>query len=411
MTTTTTQGPDSTTSTPAPRRSTDAPRTTRRAWLVVTVREITVKLTDRSFLISTFFTLALIAGSVAISAFLAGRTSEDVVAVVDPQANEAVVLAAQGGDGDGIVTSELSDAAAAREAVVDGDADAALLHEDGEWLFVQHEAISAGLLSSVEDAVRDVVIADNAEAAGTSLAELAEGAAMRTDLIEPDNGRGAVAAVVGFVFAFLFYMAALLFGMTIANSVLEEKQNRIVEILATAIPIRQLMYGKVIGNTLLAFGQILLYGVVGLIAVNLAGLATDIGWLVSSSGWFVAFFVVGFTALAAVWATLGALASRSEDLQSNTGPIITVIMVALIVGLVAEGVWLAAASFVPIVSAVAMPVRLLGEDVALWQPLLSLGLNVVAAWLLLRLGERVYQRAVMQSGAALTWRAALRIEA
>lgn len=411
MTTTTTPDTATVASTdgPTPRRTRDAPRRPRRAWLVVTVREIMVKLTDRSFLISTLLTLALIAGSIAVSAFLAGRTSEDVVAVVDAQSTEAVALAAQSDDQ--IVTSELSDAAAAREAVLDGDADAALLREDGEWLFVQHEEISPRLLDSLDAAVRDVVLATNAEAAGTSLAELEDGAGLRTDVLEPDDGRGAMAAVVGFVFAFLFYMAALLFGMTIANSVLEEKQNRIVEILATAIPIRQLMYGKVIGNTLLAFGQILLYGVVGLIAVNLAGLAPDIGWLVSSSGWFIAFFVAGFTALAAVWATLGALASRSEDLQSNTGPVIAVIMVALVVGLVAEGVWLAAASFVPIVSAVAMPVRLLTEDVALWQPLLSLGLNVVTAWLLLRLGERIYQRAVMQSGAALTWRAALRIEA
>ena len=43
---------------------------------------------------------------------------------------------------------------------------------------------------------------------------------------------------MGFIFSFLFYMSALIFGMPIANSVVEEKQNRVVEILATAIPIR-----------------------------------------------------------------------------------------------------------------------------------------------------------------------------
>ncbi|MFH5824157.1 ABC transporter permease [Georgenia sp. AZ-5] len=180
--------------------------------------------------------------------------------------------------------------------------------------------------------------------------------------------------------------------MTIANSVLEEKQNRVVEILATAIPIRQLLYGKVLGNSLLALAQIALYAVVGLVAVNVTGVAGDIGWILSASGWFIAFFVAGFAALASVWAVLGSLASRSEDLQSNTGPVIGVILVALFAGLFAEGTWLVAASYVPVISSVAMPIRMLGGDVPVWEPIVSLLVTVVAAYLLLRLGERIYQR-------------------
>ena len=148
---------------------------------------------------------------------------------------------------------------------------------------------------------------------------------------------------MGLVFAFLFYLAAIVFGMAIANSVLEEKQNRVVEILATAIPIRQLLYGKVLGNSLLAFGQIALYAAVGLVGVNLTGTAGDVGWILGASGWFVAFFVAGFAAQASIWAVLGSLASRSEDLQSNTGPIMTVLVVALFAGIYAKGAWLTAA--------------------------------------------------------------------
>ena len=47
----------------------------------------------------------------------------------------------------------------------------------------------------------------------------------------------AVAQAVGFVFVFLFYFAALIFGMQLASSVIEEKQSRIVEIIAAAIPL------------------------------------------------------------------------------------------------------------------------------------------------------------------------------
>ena len=139
--------------------------------------------------------------------------------------------------------------------------------------------------------------------------------------------------------------------------------------------------------------------------------SADIGWILGASGWFIAFFVVGFTPLAAVWAVLGSLASRSEDLQSNTGPIIGIILIALFAGLFATGTALTVASYIPVVSSVAMPVRLLSGDVALWEPLVSLGLTVVAAYLLLRLGERIYQRAVMHGGTALTWRKAMKLEA
>src|SRR5690625_3498806 len=116
-------------------------------------------------------------------------------------------------------------------------------------------------------------------------------------------------------------MSSIIFGMAIANSVHEEKQIRSVEILAAAIPVRQLLYGKVLGNCLLAFAQIVLYGVLALIAINFTDLTVDVAWLASASGWFVAFFAAGFMALAAIWAVLGAMASRSADLQSSTAPV------------------------------------------------------------------------------------------
>ena len=74
-----------------------------------------------------------------------------------------------------------------------------------------------------------------------------------------------VQVIAGFVFVFLFYMAAILFGYAIANSVVEEKQSRIVEILAAAIPLRQLLVGKVVGATALALGQMVIFVAIGLI--------------------------------------------------------------------------------------------------------------------------------------------------
>lgn len=405
--------------TTAPRTETPTPVAERagavqRPWLVVAVREVMVKLRDRNFLISTLVTVVMIAAGIGISSYFSSRTTEHTVAVVDGTGTQIAAAAHEivsaDDSGDSVEATEYPDDAAAREAVEAGDVDAALLGTGDGWTLVGDTEVDEGLGRAVTEAVAATVLEANARAAGTTTAELTAGSAVTTELLEGDADRATMQQIVGFVFAFLFYMAAIVFGMAIAQSVLEEKQNRVVEILATAIPIRQLLYGKVVGNSVLALAQIALYAVVGLIGLNVAGTAGDIGWILGASGWFIVFFVVGFVALAAVFAVLGSLASRTEDLQSNTGPIMGVIMVATFAGIFATGTLLTVASYVPVVSSVAMPVRMLSEDVPAWEPAVSLALTAVTAYLLVRLGERVYQRAVLQGGTALTWRQALRLE-
>lgn len=393
----------------AVRSSTSTPA---HPWLVVTVREVVVKLTDKAFILSTTLMVVMIVAAVAVSGFMATRTTTFEVGTLDAattsiaQSAEPEVAAA----GDELQVTGYDSEDALRAAVLDGEVSVALVQTSGGYTLIGDDQIDSTLEGALSTAVEEQVLNQNAEAAGTSLDALRAGATVSTDLIGADAGQAVAAQVAGFIFAFLFYMAALIFGMTIANSVLEEKQNRVVEILATAIPIRQLLYGKVLGNSLLAFGQIALFAVVALIGVNLTGMAPDVGWILAAAGWFIAFFVAGFIALAAVWAVLGSLASRSEDLQSNTGPVIGVIMVALFAGLFAQGTLLQVASFIPVVSSVAMPVRLLAEQVPLWEPIVSLLITVIAAALLVRVGERIYQRAVMHSGSAISWRQAFRLE-
>ncbi|WP_051427361.1 ABC transporter permease [Arthrobacter sp. H20] len=254
------------------------------------------------------------------------------------------------------------------------------------------------------------VLEQNAAAAGTTADQLLSGADLEQSLLEGSEENQLLATIAGFVFSFLFYMASIIFGMAIANSVVEEKQNRVVEILATAIPIRQLLYGKVLGNTILAMVQLALYGGAALLALNLTGTADLVGSIIPASGWFLVFFLFGFLILAAIWAVLGSLASRPEDLSHNSTPVMALIFAALFVGLFASGQLLVVASYVPVVSSVAMPIRVLNSPVALWEPLLSLVIALAAAVALLHLGEKIYRRAVMQGGGALSLRKAIKLE-
>ena len=384
-------------------------------WAIVTLREVMVKARDRSYLISTLVTLVLIVGVVVFNAFMSTRADEYTVAVTDAAGTAVVEVAHDTGQADGgntsyeAVTAESTDEALALVAA--GDADAALVQEKGgAWTLTGNEELSGGLQQGLAEALRTHALELNAADAGTTPEALLEGSAFETALLDGNAENQFLAQFAGFVFAFLFYMAAIVFGMAIATSVLEEKQNRVVEILATAIPIRQLLYGKVAGNTILAMIQLALYAGAALLALTFTGTADTVGTLIPASGWFLVFFLAGFLILASAWAMIGSMASRSEDLNNSSGPVLTVIIVALFGGLFAKGQVLVIASFVPVVSSVAMPVRMLNGEVPLWETLASLALALAAAYALLRFGEKIYRRAVMQSGGALTLRKAMKLE-
>lgn len=402
-------------SAPSPQDARPRSTGTQPPWLIVTLREVMIKVRDRSYAISTLVTLVLIVGGVVFNAFMMNRGDDFTVAVQSDSATAVVQLADEAGQADdGNVTFTAVEADsddAAVELVRAEEADAALLQgADGAWQLTGKTEIDSGMTQLVGEALNAFVLESNAASVGTTAEQLLSGAELEQVLLEGSAENQLLATIAGFVFSFLFYMASIIFGMAIANSVVEEKQNRVVEILATAIPIRQLLYGKVLGNTILAMVQLALYGGAALLALNLTDTADLVGSIIPASGWFLVFFLFGFLILAAIWAVLGSLASRPEDLNNNSTPVMALIFGALFVGLFASGQFLVIASYIPVVSSVAMPIRVLNSPVELWEPLLSLVIALAAAVALLHLGEKIYRRAVMQGGGALSLRKAMKLE-
>ena len=120
------------------------------------------------------------------------------------------------------------------------------------------------LMAVTSEVVRTASLDQAAAAVGTTTDRLLAGSEVTSQYLRGDADKANLAQGVAFAFAFLFYMASLLFGIQLANSVVEEKQSRIVEIIATSIPVRQLLIGKVAGNSVLAVLQMVLYAGVGL---------------------------------------------------------------------------------------------------------------------------------------------------
>jgi ABC-2 type transport system permease protein len=319
----------------------------------------------------------------------------------------AVADAAPGVDENVEVTVvEVDDRAAAESALREDEVDAWLHPTDDGWQLTSESSEQGSLTDVVEEVVQQQVLADNAAEVGTTVESLQAGSTVTTAFLRGDAEKAGVAEAVGFVFVFLFYFAALVFGMQLASSVIEEKQSRIVEIIAAAIPVRHLLAGKVLGNTALAVIQLMVYLVVGLVGLSFTSYKSYVPALSGPTAWFIGFFLAGFIALACLWAVAGSLASRTEDLQATSTPLTMLMLVMFFGGLSLDGRAQVIASFVPPVSAVVMPKRILAGGVEWWEPLLALGLLAAFAAVTVWIGERLYRRALLQTGGRVSLRQA-----
>jgi len=384
---------------------------TRGAWRLVARREITTKLRDKAFVISTLITIAIIGAFTGWQILTEDSTNTYRVAVTADAAAAGAALESgvpRVDDAARVTSVRAANADEARRLVQAGDADVMLRSGSDGWTLVGDTEVSGTLERAATTVLGQYALERNAAAAGTSMAVLTRGTAVRTEVLNGDAERNSFAKGVGFVLAFLFYIAGIGFGFTLAGSVVEEKASRIVEIIATKIPIRQLLWGKVIGNSALALLQMAVYAVLGLAMMSFTKYADYLPSISGALGWFLVFFLVGFLFIACWFAVAGALASRQEDLQS-TGSTMTFLMLAVwFSAFLFHGTALTIASYVPPFSSVLMPMRLLGGETAWWEPIVALLILVAAAAATVVLAERIYRRALMKTQGRVSMREAWR---
>ena len=382
-----------------------------QAWLIVATREIYVRVTNRTFIISTLRTTVLIAGLAGFSVYQGNKASTSTVVVSNTAANllvnKANEVAHAVDDKSTIKADHVKNDQAARAALADENADAWLHESDHGWVLTAKKDVDLKVRTAVEESVRSAALSANGAAAGTSVEVLMRGANVTVDRLDGKPDNSAVIKVATVAFSLVFFMAAMMFGIQIATSVVEEKQSRLVEIIATAIPLRHLLAGKVLGNGFLAIAQIVLYGATGLVALSFTEFWLVLPGLTAAVGWFCAFFALGFLALACLYAIGGSIASRVEDLQSTTAPMTMALMAVYFASFGLSGTALTAVSFVPIVSVVAMPARVLAGGVPVWEPIVSLGITAAFAAFVVLIGDRA-RHSLLQSRGKLSWRAAFR---
>ena len=230
------------------------------------------------------------------------------------------------------------------------------------------------------------------------------------------------AMVLGMVLAFITYMFVLTYGAMIMNSVIEEKTNRIVEVIVSSCKPFQLMMGKIIGVALVGVTQFLIWAILISVAVGGLGISlannpmSDLAVvfnaiqsvnLVSIFTCFVVYFLGGYLLYASLFAGFGSAVDQASDASQFTSPIIIVMVVALYAGIGCmenpNGSMAMWCSMIPFTSPIVMMVRL-PYDVPFWQIAVSVALLYGTAFGLVWVSSRIYRIGILRYGKKFTFK-------
>lgn len=243
-----------------------------------------------------------------------------------------------------------------------------------------------------------------------------------------------VKTVLGYLFGFLIYLFIFMFGGMIMSGVIEEKTNRIVEVLISSVRPMQLLTGKIVGISLVGLTQLLIWGVLTFILVFVGGLVfgngLDAESLASAQQMaagapiemdamgkvmdmihsvnlsrlfmiFIAYFIGGYLLYAAMFAAVGAAVENENDTNQFMLPITVPLILSIVVsvnilndpnGPVAF--WF---SMIPFTSPIAMMIRV-PFGVPGWELALSLGLLVLGCIGTTYLAAKIYRVGILMYG-------------
>ncbi len=229
----------------------------------------------------------------------------------------------------------------------------------------------------------------------------------------------------------LMYISVIMYGIYVGQGVIEEKSNRVMELMIGAVRPSQLLAGKIIGIGSLALTQLVIIGGASLAIGAFAaatfgqGLVHNIGVAAPPTGgsnvltvpimnwvYLIVFFLLGFFTYATLFAGLGALASKPEDLQQTNGfftfPIVIAYFLSLMALLDPEKPFVIWTSLIPMLSPMVMFARISTSDVPFWQIGISIVASLAAIWLFTLMAGKLYRIGVLMYGKPLAPKEVLR---
>lgn len=256
-----------------------------------------------------------------------------------------------------------------------------------------------------------------------------------------------IAMGLGFAMSFIIYMFIFMYGVQVMRGVIEEKSNRIIEVIISSVKPFQLMMGKIVGVAMVGLTQFLMWviltGAIILIgsAIFMPGLDAesiqqassisqlpstgqamnqaqlnmmqdvlgtfDMGYIMSILGGFIFFFLAGYLLYSALFAAVGSAVDNETETQQFMLPISLPLVLALYIGMAVaknpEGSLAFWGSIIPLTSPIVMLVRI-PFGVPLWELLLSMGLLVASFIFVTWVAAKIYRTGILMYGKKVSYK-------
>ena len=237
-----------------------------------------------------------------------------------------------------------------------------------------------------------------------------------------------VKSIISFIFGFLIYIFIFMYGSLVMRGVIEEKTNRIVEVIISSVKPFQLLIGKIIGVSLVGFTQFFLWIFLSLLVANIFetsfieanqigifdnmnNLLIDIN-IFSLSLYFLFYFLGGYLLYSSFFACIGAAVDNESDTQQMVLPltlplILSLSMIEAIINN-PDGILAFWMSIFPLSSPVVMMTRLPFGGVENWELILSISILIFTFLLSTWLSSRIYRIGILMYGKKATFKELLK---
>ena len=432
-----------------------------KIWLIIK-REYLTRVRNRTFILSTFLTPLFFAALIGIIVFITIKnTDKEKVAIIDTSGVFKKQI-----DSVKSITLMLNPAVDTNNYEKNGYsailyAPHSGINNTGTWHLYSRKSYAVTAVANIEDKIRkgleNNMLMEKYQV-NTSNIDSVRDAARKIELeekrigpgVHSQNGNSVVAYGVGYGAGFLIYITLFIYGAMVMRGVMEEKTNRIAEVIISSVKPFELMMGKIIGIGAVGLTQFLMWiilittfsSIIGaliphdlLVQVNeanksipggqmnmqgneaLIGLAkglnqfSSVNWLLVT-GCFIFYFLFGYLFYAALFAAVGSSVNEDpQDAQSLMFPITMPIILAIVIMINAIthpdsqlATW---SSIIPFFSPIVMMARIpfgVPGTVPYWQLGLSMLLLVLGFLTTTWISAKIYRTGILLYGKKATWK-------
>ncbi len=220
---------------------------------------------------------------------------------------------------------------------------------------------------------------------------------------------GETGFILGFVFAALLMIPMLIYGQEVMRGIVQEKTDRVVEILISAMRPFELLSGKILGLAAVGLTQIGVWFLMAAAAFAFLGGAASVAGVDVFSAvdlgvlpFFLLFYVLGYLIFVSIYAIGGAVSNSEKEAQQTLGPLVMLTMIPWFLAMPIlqspESTLATVLSLLPVFSPITMFMRIVVSEPPAWQLALSVLISAATVWVLFWATAKIFRVAILSYG-------------